>query len=260
MMKFTQIPTDTFSTLQLNAGILLSGAEGFNPSTGVLSTANIIGATSGGVKASCVPSFIDFGDNVDNCPKNTMELKRLDNWECKISGTFVTVSTTMVKIALGAADYDSSDTTKVNPRSELSTSDFTDVWFVGDYSDKNGVVNGGFVAIHLMNALSSGGFSMQTGDKEKGEFQVEFTGHFSMNALDVVPMEFFIQAGTAEPVPTPPVVYEYVPAELTDGFEYGITYYTRSGESEPYTYTEVEVGAEYDSEVTYYIRQVVQSS
>lgn len=197
-MKFTQIPTDTFAKLQLNAGILVSGADGFNPSTAALSTANIIGATSGGIEVTCVPSYIDFGENVDNCPKNMMELKKLENWECKISGTFLTVSTSTVKLMLGAADIDGSDTTKVTPRNDLVEEDFNDIWFVGDYSDKNGTENGGFIAIHLLNALSTGGFSLQTSDKEKGQFAVEFTGHVSMEAQTVVPMEFYIKAGTAE--------------------------------------------------------------
>lgn len=198
-MKFTQIPTDTFSKLQLNAGILVKGAEGFVPSTGTVTTANIIGATSGGINVSCVPSYVDFGDNVDNCPKNTMELKKLDNWECKISGTFVTVSTTLAKMMLGAADIDATDTTKVTPRVDLTDDDFEDIWFVGDYSDKNGSTNGGFVAVHLLNALSTGGFSMQTSDKEKGQFSAEFTGHVSIDAQEVVPMVFYVKAGTAEP-------------------------------------------------------------
>lgn len=198
-MKFTQIPTDTFATLQLNAGILLKGATGFNPATGAITTANILGATSGGINVTCVPEYIDFGEDVDNCPKNMMELKKLDNWECKISGTFVTVSTNLVRMMLGAADIDGTDTTKVTPRIDLDQSDFEDVWFVGDYSDKNGANNGGFVAIHLLNALSTGGFSMQTADKEKGQFEVEFTGHVSIEAQEVVPMEFYVKAGTAEP-------------------------------------------------------------
>lgn len=198
-MKFTQIPTNTFSTLQLNAGILIRGETGFNPSTGVVTTANIIGATTGGISVTCVPTYIDFGDNVDNCPKNMRELKKLDNWDCKISGTFVTVSTTLAKMMLGAADIDATDTTKVTPRVDLSEADFEDIWYVGDYSDKNGDTNGGFVAVHLLNALSTGGFSMQTADKEKGQFTVEFTGHVSIDSQDTVPMVFYIKAGTAEP-------------------------------------------------------------
>ena len=55
-MKFTQIPTDTFSHLQLNAGLLL---KSFAPSTGTLDKADIIGATSGGVKfASLTPERV----------------------------------------------------------------------------------------------------------------------------------------------------------------------------------------------------------
>lgn len=198
-MKFTQIPTDTFEKLQLNAGILVKGATGFVPSTGTLTIANILGATTGGITVSCIPTFVDFGEDVDNCPKNMKELKKLDSWECKISGTFVTVSTTLAKMMLGAADIDGTDTTKVTPRIDLDEDDFQDVWFVGDYSDKNGATNGGFVAVHLMNALSTGGFSMKSADKEKGQFTAEFTGHVSMDAQTVVPMEFYIQAGSAEP-------------------------------------------------------------
>lgn len=198
MAKFTQIPTDTFQKLQINAGILVQGATGFVPATGAITSANIIGATTGGITVSCIPTYTDFGENVDNCPKNTMELKRLDNWECRISGTFLTVTPDVAKMMLGAADVDGTDTTKVTPRIDLDEDDFDDVWFVGDYSDKNGANNGGFVAIHLLNALSTGGFSMKTSDKEKGEFSVEFTGHVSIEAQEVVPMEFFIKAGTAE--------------------------------------------------------------
>ena len=254
-MKYTQIPTDTFATIQLNAGMLISGANGFDPTTGTITAANILGATSGGVNVTCTPEFVDFGENVDNCPKNTKELKKLDNWECKISGTFVTVSTSLARKMLGAADIDTNDTTKIKPRVDLLESDFEDVWFVGDYSDKNGATNGGFVAVHLMNALSTGGFSMQTEDKEKGQFEVEFTGHVSIHNLDVVPMEFFIKAGVAETEsPAIEPVYTYIAAELTNGFVYGVTYYTRSGEEGSYVYTEVPANSEYDSATTYYTK------
>lgn len=189
-MKFTQIPTDTFEKLQLNAGILL---DGFTPSTGVIG--NIIGATSGGVKFSDTPSFIDFGEDIDNCPKNTMELKRIDDREVTMSGTFLTVSTAVVKRLICAADINSSDTTKIVPRDDLTTTDFDEVWWVGDYSDKNGT-NGGFIAIKLMNALNTAGFQIQSGDKAKGQFAFSFLGHYSIEAQSVVPYEVYVKAGT----------------------------------------------------------------
>ena len=192
-MKFTQIPTTAMEEMQLNAGVLLSS---FTPSSAEVS--GIIGATTGGINFSATPTFSDFGSDVDNCPKNMMELKRQESVEVKISGTFVTVTTANAKKLMAAADIDTSDQTKITPRNDLKTEDFADMWWVGDYSDKNGATNGGFVAIHVMNALNTGGFQLQTGDKSKGQFPFEFTGHYSIDAQDVVPYEVYIKAGTAE--------------------------------------------------------------
>ena len=192
-MKFTQIPTTAMEEMQLNAGILLSS---FAPATAEVS--GIIGATTGGIKFSAPPTYSDFGADIDNCPKNMMEFKRLESVEVKISGTFVTVTTATAKKLMAAADIGTSDNTKIVPRNDLKESDFADLWWVGDYSDKNGATNGGFVAIHVMNALNTSGFQLQTGDKSKGQFPFEFTGHYSIDAQDVVPYEVYIKAGTAE--------------------------------------------------------------
>lgn len=194
-MRFTQIPTTAMEEMQLNAGVLLSS---FTPSTAEVS--GIIGATTGGIKFSAIPAYSDFGEDIDNCPKNMMELKRQDSVEVKISGTFVTVSSTTAKKLMAAADIGTSDQTKITPRNDLKESDFEDLWWVGDYSSKNGATNGGFVAIHIMNTLNTGGFQLQTGDKSKGQFPFEFTGHYSINAQNVVPYEVYIKAGTEESV------------------------------------------------------------
>ena len=192
-MKFTQIPTTAMKEMQLNAGILL---DEFTPATAEVS--GIIGATTGGIKFSATPTYSDFGEDIDNCPKNMMELKRQDSVEVKISGTFVTMSKENARRLMAAADIDTSDSTKITPRNDLFVDDFADLWWVGDYSDKNGAKNGGFVAIHVMNALNTGGFQLQTGDKSKTQFPFEFTGHPSIAAQDVVPYEVYIKAGTAE--------------------------------------------------------------
>lgn len=194
-MKFTQIPTDTFSQLQLNAGLLL---KSFTPSTGTLDKADIIGATSGGVKFTAKPSYTDFGEDIDNCPANMAELKRLDSVEVTISGTFVTVSASSAASTIGAADVDANDPTHVVPRSDLKDGDFMDLWWVGDYSNLNGDKNGGFVAIHMMKTLSTGGFALTSDDKSKGQFDFEYTAHYSMDDPTAVPYEVYIKAGTAE--------------------------------------------------------------
>ena len=191
-MKYTKIPETTFKNLQLNAGVLLSD---FNPETATVANESIIGATTGGVNFAANPTFSDQGDGIDNCPKNMMELKKLDYWDINMSGTYVTVDANAVKALVGAADVSGN---KITPRNDLKLTDFTDVWWVGDYSDQNGETNGGFVAIHMMNALSTGGFAIKSSDNGKGNFAFTYTAHYSIDAQDTVPFEVFVKAGTAE--------------------------------------------------------------
>lgn len=199
MAKFTQIPADTFKKLQLGAGLLTSE---FNPATGELTASNIIGATSGGVSFEATPSFSDFGEDIDNCPKNTKELKQLDSWDAKMSGSFVTMDTTAAVSVIGAAAVASDDPTKVVPRNFVNDTDFKDIWWVGDYSDINedgsSAGKAGFIAIRLIGALSTGGFKIQSGDKAKGAFEFEYTGHYSIKHIDTVPFELYIKAGSAD--------------------------------------------------------------
>ena len=191
-MKYTKIPETTFKNLQLNAGVLLSD---FNPATAQVANESIIGATTGGVNFTATPTFSDYGEDIDNCPKNMKELKKLDYWEISLSGTYVTVDANAVKALVCAADVSGN---KITPRNELKLTDFTDVWWVGDYSDQNGETNGGFVAIHMMNALSTGGFAIQSSDNGKGNFAFTYTAHYSMSAQDTVPFEVYVKAGAAE--------------------------------------------------------------
>lgn len=192
-MKYTQIPQDTFKELVMNAGILLSS---FDPSTAEVADNSIIGATSGDVTFVATPTFTDLGEDINNCPKNMKELKRLESWETKVSGTFVSVNVANAKAMTAAADEVSG---KITPRNDIVESDFQDIWLVADYSDKNGKKNGGYLAIHMLNSLSTGGFQLKTGDQSKGQFSFEFTGHYSINAQDTPPFEIYIKAGEAEP-------------------------------------------------------------
>jgi hypothetical protein len=192
-MKYTKIAEDAFKTLQLNAGILL---DTFDPDNGEIVLGDIIGATSGGVHFKATPTFSDFGADVDNCPDNMLEFKKLSRWDVALTGTFITVDVPNVGRLVGAADTDG--TKKITPRNNLKAEDFKDLWWVGDYSDKNGDNKGGFVAIHMFNTLSTGGFEVQSGKDVKGKFAFTFTGHYSLADQTKVPFEVFVQEGTDE--------------------------------------------------------------
>lgn len=235
MGKFTKIPQNTFSALQLDAGVLL---KNFDPETAAEpADEDIITATTGGINATCIPTYSDLGEDVDNVPINMKELKHLDSWECKLSTTGIGTSPELIRYALGAADISGAtyavtsdkaiDETKtyyvrggtspnytytkvitpdvsdigtyyemtspgykITPRRDLKQTDFATIWWVGDRAD------GGMVAVKLMNALSTGGLSLQTTKNGKGQVQIELTGHVSINAQDTMPMEWY----SADPV------------------------------------------------------------
>lgn len=182
MGTFTVIPQSTFEDMQLDAGILL---KSFDPAQPAIVDANIITATTGGIQITCQPTFSDLGEDVDNVPNNMKELKHLDSWDCSLSTTALGTSPELIKMTLGCADIDGTDTTKIVPRAELEQTDFSDIWWVGDKAD------GGFVAVQILNALSTDGFSLQTSKNGKGQTSLTITGHVSINAQSVVPMVFY---------------------------------------------------------------------
>lgn len=197
-MKFTKLPADTFQKLVLNAGILV---DAFTPATGTIG--NLMGATTGGITFNSNPTFTDFGEDVDNCPNNTMELKRIDQFDPAMSGTFLTLTAAVVKDLIGAADIAVGDNTHVVPRDHLIEDDFKEVWWIGDYSDVNddggtgSTKSAGFLAIHLMNSLNNGGFRITSSKKAKGQMAFDFHGHYSLENIEEVPFEVYCKAGVA---------------------------------------------------------------
>lgn len=192
--KYAKVAADAFEKLQLNAGVIL---RSFDPSSGTVTDSNIVGQTGGGTTFTAVPQFIDFGEGIDNVPSNTMQLKRIDYYDVKMSGTLKTLDTDAAKMFIGAATVTTASG-KVTPKADLSESDFEDeVWWVGDYSDVNSGSNAGFIAIKMMNVLSTGGFSLKANDKDKGDFDFELSGHYDMEDLDTVPFEMYVKGASS---------------------------------------------------------------
>lgn len=184
MGRFTVIPQDTFDGLQVDAGVLLKNFDPTNVKAPA--DADIITATTGGITVNCVPTFSDFGEDVDNVPNNTKELKHLDGWDCSIATTALGTKPELIKLALGCADIDGTNASKIVPRRDLDQGDFaSSLWWVGDRAD------GGLVAVEIKNALSTGGFSLKTNKNGKGQTSLTITGHVSIDAQDEVPMTFY---------------------------------------------------------------------
>jgi len=188
--RFTQVKYNAFKEIQVEAGVIL---KHFNPSNPVINTQDIVCVTSGGITITAKPEFSDYFEDVDNVPNNTMEGKQVDNWECTLSTTALDTSAEAIKMMLGVADIDANDTSKITPRRDINLSDFiSELWWVGDRAD------GGFIAVQVLNVLSTDGFALQTTKNGKGTTGITLTGHFSMNAVDTVPMNFYVIEGDSE--------------------------------------------------------------
>lgn len=182
MGQYTAIPVDTFDGLQMDAGVITKTFDPANPS---ISAEDIITATTGGITVTCQPTFTDFGEDIDNCPNNMMELKHLDSWNCTLGFTALGTSKESIRMELGCADIDA-DSGAIVPRADLKQSDFEDaVWWVGDRAD------GGCVAVKVKHALSTEGFSLTTNKNAKGQIACTLTGHVSIKAQKEVPMEIY---------------------------------------------------------------------
>ena len=197
MNKFSQLPADVFKHVQMNAGVMLSE---FDPAVGTVDRDKIIGATSGGNTFEAKPNFTDLGDDIDNCPKNTKQLKKIESVEVTASGDMVSADTDAFKMLMASATVTTTGgVTKLTPTMELTDADFHAVWLVGDYSDVNTGADAGFLAIHLKDALSTGGFKLKTDDKKKGTFSYEFTAHIDLVNPEELPYEIYVkQGGTGE--------------------------------------------------------------
>lgn len=227
-MKFTKIPQATFDQLQINAGILV---KDFDVTTGTYADSDMLTATTGGITVNVKPTYEDFGDDIDNCPKNTMELKRITETEVSLSTTALNINEDLLLYMLGAADKDT-NTGAIKPRKDLKTTDFKTIWWIGDLS------NGGYIAVKVSNALSTDGFSIKTNDKGKGNVSITLTGHVSMSAQDVIPAEFYLGAGDDDVLS---ITLDRSAATIEEGKTLALTATATSGATVAFASTDTDV-------------------
>lgn len=184
MGKFVRVSENAFKEIQLEAGLILKTFD----TTGAtdVKDEDIVCATTGGISIACKPQYTDYGADIDNVPNNMLEFKESEEWDCSIGFTALNVSASVIKLSLGMADIEGG---KITPRTGSAKDYASDVWWVGERAD------GGFAACCLKNALSTDGLSLKTTKKGKGQLSCTLTGHVSIDAQDVVPMEFYVQEG-----------------------------------------------------------------
>lgn len=180
------LPANMFDDIQTGAGMILKNFDPANPDA--TTADDVLFATTGGVKVNATPTYSDLGEDVDNCPAGLLELMHLDGWECSLETTSLAASADTIHLSLGAADVvENADGSKtITPRKNLRVTDAKDLWWAGPKS------NGGAVAVCLKNALSSGGYSLQTTKNAKGQTAITISGHPTVETQDEVPISFYV--------------------------------------------------------------------
>ena len=221
MGMFTRIATDAFDALQTDAGVILTKFDPSDPWK-VPADEDILMTTTGGVNPVATPAFTDYAADVDNAVDNMKEFKRITSWTCSLSCTSIKFNSDNALWALGAAErtYLANGVAKVVPRKDIQQSDFSDIWWVGDKA------NGGAYAIHILNALSTGGLNIQSSKGGKGTSGVTITGHVGLANQDAMPIEIYdIPPADADVyVKVKQTLTEHITSSITaTSWEYGET-------------------------------------
>ena len=178
-MNYTKITKAQFDEMQFGAGVWV---RDFDITAPAIQDTDIICATTGGIGLSVQPSIVDLGDSVYMMPKETAEMLIVTGWTVDASFTALGFGSDVISFVLGAADTEDS----ITPRNELKSTDFHSVWWIGDR------VDGGLVAVRLLNALSDEGIEIQTERQRAGQITVHLTAHASLeDDKDAVPVEIY---------------------------------------------------------------------
>lgn len=178
-MTYSKITQDQFNEMQFDAGVWVRSFDITRPT---ISPDEVICATSGGISLSVVPNIVDTGSDVYMMPKETAEMLLLTGWTVDASFVSLGFSAEAIRFALGAADNDGS----INPRLELQDEDFDSLWWIGDR------VDGGLVAIRILNALSDEGLGIQTEQGKAGQVTIHVAAHGSLeDDMYAIPVEIY---------------------------------------------------------------------
>lgn len=190
LMDFDILQESDFNAMVFDSGIIV---KDFDPNNWTMpSEGDVSVVTSGDITVSDGVTSVNLGDDVNNIFFNYAELQVVTGKEAStISVTALKFDTDGIRKALGAADIDETDTRKVTTRLYYKDTDFENLTFVMHKID------GGFVAVVMNKALSTGGLSITATKGGKGRMALTFTGFRSINAKTVGEIDYYISTGVS---------------------------------------------------------------
>ncbi|WP_300386466.1 chitobiase/beta-hexosaminidase C-terminal domain-containing protein [Clostridium sp.] len=159
----------------------------------------LIGATQGGGEFKAVASIRQI--EVDGVAGKAKGLELIDSWEVSQSMSLLETTKETIKLALGAADIDTTTNGEydiITGRSEIKDEDYLDnLTYIGTITGSNIPV-----IIQIFNALSTDGLNIKTEDKKEAVLGITVYGHYTEDDLDSPPYRIYYPKKKGVETPT----------------------------------------------------------
>ena len=207
LMDFDILQESDFNAMVFDSGILVKNFDPDNytpPAEGDVSV-----VTSGDITVNDAVTSVNLGDDVNNIFFQYLELQVVTGKQAStISVTALKFDAEAIRKALGAADIDQSDSRKVTTRLYYKESDFENLTFLMHKID------GGYVAVVMNKALSTGGLAITATKGGKGRMALTFTGYRSINDKTKGEIDYYVSSGTSSGIE---ITEQPQPVEVTAG-------------------------------------------
>ena len=190
LMDFDILQESDFNAMVFDSGIIVTDFDPDNwemPSEG-----DVAVVTSGDIGVNDSVTSVNLGEDVNNIFFNYAELQVVTGKEAAtITVTALKFDAESIRKALGAADIDQEDNRKVTTRLYYKDTDFENLAFIMHKID------GGYVAVVMHKALSTGGLAITATKGGKGRMALTFTGFRSINDKTKGEIDYYVSTGTS---------------------------------------------------------------
>jgi hypothetical protein len=185
---FSGLTSATPEKLLLDAGAFF---KNYDVTTDTFDTAvlagKLLGATQGGGNYSAIPTIRPI--EIDGAKGKVKGLETVDEWVVTIVSNIKEISEDVIMSALGPATAVDGPTgyRKITGNATIALTDYIDnITWVGRLSGSETPV-----IIQVLNAMSSGGLSLNMADKAEGIIPITFEGHFDPDLLEEPPFAVY---------------------------------------------------------------------
>lgn len=188
--RYTGYTEDTMKRRVTGAGAYFKNYDmAIDTFTTAVTAGKLIGATKGGGTFTAKPNIRQI--EIDGVPGKVKGMEEIDSWDVNMTANVIEVSPETIAMALASSSItavEGKDYKCIKGKNTLDASDYTDnITFLGTVSGFDAPV-----VIQIYNTLSVDGLTFGTKDKDDTVIAMNFTGHYSAEALDEPPFAIYI--------------------------------------------------------------------